>query len=694
MSIIRIIAAINFVMIANVLGAQSMQLEWKYMAGGTGSDGINEVVTDSLGNSYITGFFSKFVDFDYGPGVGFLSTGATQDSTDAFVVKIDPQGNYLWGVSIGGNDDNHQIGERLVVDTLGNIYISGKSKGNLQLPNGTSYTAPAGVEVSFILKLDKNGVAQWGYVLGNPSNQVLIEDLIIVENNSILIVGAFKGSMDFNPGTGTSMFYSAGDHDIMIIKLNTLGGYLSGFAKGGNGFDMANSVAHMGITYWVLGSFSGTTNFGSNTLTSSGGNDCFLLQLTNTLFPIKSNKFGGSGGYDLGRKIYNWKNKNLYISSQVHNTSATPGGDLDPSPNKIVPYGHNGQRPCILKLDSQGNTIWIRVIQSNNRTSPVALAVSDSGVVSIGGRFISQSDFDPDTNGVFNLNPPSSEQSGFVCRWTPSGKFIDAYLFPTNTPRNFNISPISSFSTGPGYSGLYLSGNFETVLDVDPSSKVMNLQDIAKGDIFLLKLTNCLSTFQTIVDTACGGFVLPGGDTVFVSNVYTDSLSSANGCDSIIQSDITILQEPDTSVTRMGGQFKAVYGQLSYQWIDCTTGQHITGAIDSVFTPTKNGNYAVIIDNGQCIDTSGCKSLTNFDLLYTSVDSTSIYPNPAIERLFIKSTEEVSRIMVLDAQGNILFKEHEPKHQIKIDWLPDGVYYIILYTDRGEFNQKFVKISY
>ena len=67
--------------------------------GGEGADGGTDVEFDALGNCYISGAYSQTIDFDPGPEVDDHTVAG---STDAFIIKFDPYGNYMGAIDWGG----------------------------------------------------------------------------------------------------------------------------------------------------------------------------------------------------------------------------------------------------------------------------------------------------------------------------------------------------------------------------------------------------------------------------------------------------------------------------------------------------------------------------------------------------------------------------------------------------------------
>jgi hypothetical protein len=99
-------------------------------------------------------------------------------------------------------------------------------------------------------------------------------------------------------------------------------------------------------------------------------------------------------------------------------------------------------------------------------------------------------------------------------------------------------------------------------------------------------------------------------------------------------------------------------------------------AFSSVSTPISfsiNPNFCTVLSRNEIQKT---------DIQYR------IYPNPANDKLFFN--EEISYIEVFDVNGKNL-KNAVNTSQLNISDLPNGIYFIRIKTDKGEFNRKFIK---
>src|SRR5262249_59299526 len=94
----------------------SGQIQWVRQFGGTGGDWMADVGVDAAGNVYTTGRF-----------VGTMTLGDTRltsrGGTDAFVTKLNSDGEFLWSRSMGSAADD--IAGGLAVDAAGNTYYTG-----------------------------------------------------------------------------------------------------------------------------------------------------------------------------------------------------------------------------------------------------------------------------------------------------------------------------------------------------------------------------------------------------------------------------------------------------------------------------------------------------------------------------------------------------------------------------------------
>ena len=112
--------------------------------------------------------------------------------------------------------------------------------------------------------------------------------IFIDSSGNVYTTGYFTGTVDFDPGAGTSNLTSVGSTDIFISKLDSSGNFVWAKSMGGTGTDQANSISiDSSSNIYTTGYFAGTVDFdpgaGTSNLTSaSGSNDIFILKLGDT----------------------------------------------------------------------------------------------------------------------------------------------------------------------------------------------------------------------------------------------------------------------------------------------------------------------------------------------------------------------------------------------------------------------------
>ncbi|MCU0437541.1 MAG: SBBP repeat-containing protein [Raineya sp.] len=182
---------------------------WAKRIGGSSTDVGSSIISDALGNVYITGNFIGFVDFD--PGLGeyiMMSTGAIHN--DIFVLQLETAvGFFSWAKTMGQGRINN-IGKSIAIDETNNLYVVGSGQ-----------IAPTLLS-TFINKIDKNGKTIWNANIASgiacSCNGVNIH---IDASNNIYTTGYFSGTADFNPDVVdvTNLTSNGNSLDIFVSKL-------------------------------------------------------------------------------------------------------------------------------------------------------------------------------------------------------------------------------------------------------------------------------------------------------------------------------------------------------------------------------------------------------------------------------------------------------------------------------------------
>ena len=191
-------------------------------------DDAQDVVVDSVGNTYITGHFRQTVDF----GGGNITSGGHRD---IYVLKLDPTGAFEWVKTYGSTSNLADRGLDIDIDSSSNVYITGYFQGTVDFGNG-DITASGGSDI-FVLKLDSSGTFQWVYTAGGAGNDNG-KGIAVDTDGNILLTGIFSQTVDFGGGNVTSETDSTEkDFDFFVLKLNSAGAYQWVYTAGSNRYD-------------------------------------------------------------------------------------------------------------------------------------------------------------------------------------------------------------------------------------------------------------------------------------------------------------------------------------------------------------------------------------------------------------------------------------------------------------------------
>lgn len=364
-----------------------------------------DIVTDSSGNVYVTGFFWDTVDFDPGIGTANLTSNGW---SDIFLIKLTSSGNLLWAKSMGGT--LYDNGYSLSVDSSGNVYITGYFQGTADFDPGPAtinLTSNAGSLDIFICKLNSNGDFVWAKAIGGPEEDRGYS-LATDSSGNVYTTGFFQDTVDFDPGAGVFNLINTSGYDIFVSKLDSNGNFVwakgMGSTSGGEG--LALSLDTSGNPY-ITGYFTGTVDFdpgaGTFNLTSEApSQDIFISKLSS------------NGNFVWAKSLHGPLNENGYgisvdNSGNVYTTGFFQGTvDFDPGTGTFSLTSAGINDIFISKLSSSGNFIWAKTMGGTSDEYGKAITADNSGNVYTAGYFNGTVDFNPGT-GTFNLTSAGSD---------------------------------------------------------------------------------------------------------------------------------------------------------------------------------------------------------------------------------------------------------------------------------------------
>ena len=297
------------------------EYEWARSMGGGDMDEGDALAVDNDGNVYTVGTFRDRADFD--PGVDKTELVSAGD-TDIFIQKLDSNGKLVWVKQIGAYDQD--IAQTVALDHEGNIFVSGSYRSFVDFDPGLgeSMLMSQGESDAFTLKLNPQGEFVWVRQMGGPSNEAGF-DIALDADGGIITVGSFAYTADFDPGQSVYNLKSKGSWDIFIQKLDGNGNFVWAHSLGGDGVEIAYSMAmDTDRNIYLTGQFSGKADFdpGVDTLffqSVLNKRDIFILKLNSLGEYLWAGHMGGIGGSDKGSSIavgYSHEGTNVYATGQ------------------------------------------------------------------------------------------------------------------------------------------------------------------------------------------------------------------------------------------------------------------------------------------------------------------------------------------------------------------------------------------
>ncbi|HEX3759499.1 MAG TPA: hypothetical protein VHW23_12370 [Kofleriaceae bacterium] len=405
---------------------------WAIGFGGLGIDAPRAIATAPGGDSYVVGYFDG--ETDLGPAGKHRAADNTKDpkhpGTDAFVVRLDPDGKIAWGKTFGAGRDDAANGvavhgdrvvvvgqflDRLVLGELnhaaagsddmfvaafdthgepqwlwtaggidsdganavaatpdGGWVVGGSFSQSVEL-QGVKLASRGGTD-AMLLKLGATGDLEWAKQFGGRYNDT-ITHVAVDARGSIYIQGVFRDTADWGGKPLTA--HGGSDNDVVLAKYDANGDHLwsAGFGNafndvaGGLTVDPAGNVT-------MVGSFDKSVSFGpSDDHASNGEADAFIARFTGDGTLVWARSFGA----DREDIAYG-------VAADAAGNTVTTGwfqGSVDFGTGAIASKGNKDV--FALKLDPAGSVLWVRTWGDHDHDQGRAVAIDDKGAAIVVG---------------------------------------------------------------------------------------------------------------------------------------------------------------------------------------------------------------------------------------------------------------------------------------------------------------------
>ena len=337
----------------------------------------------------------------------------------------------------------------------------------------------------------QNAQWKWATSVNGPTNEDEIDALASDDDANVYISGKFEDSLFFNNYNDTLI--SNGMADIMLMKYDSLGNLIWYKHFGGLGEDNAfDAVCDQSGNLIVSGYFQQTVQFGTETLTSSGGFDAFIIKFDPTGNVIWALQFGGTG--DEGGNEVSMSNNNTIIAS------ADADGDFSLGSFTMTNTGNRDA--YIMSITENGVVEWIRAIEGAGGVRSKSVAVDENGNIFYGGDFFGSNEVVDESSNGHAFTFVGNKDAYLTC-WTSEG---DLKWYKTWGGSGFEYCKgLATNSSGE----VFAAGPFENTVNFEGTA----LSSAGGIDFFLWKLDSTGNALW-IRQLSSPSDVLEGGELI------------------------------------------------------------------------------------------------------------------------------------------------------------------------------------
>jgi hypothetical protein len=412
--------------IINLTGAYG---SWVSRVSGTSSDIGNGIAVDSLGESYVTGQYTSPATIYNSDGTAFRTISGS-GSNEAFVAKFGSTGMGSWVSRISGTSND--IGRGIVVDSLGNSYVTGQyvSPANIYNSDGTAFRtmSGSGTNEAFIVKFGSTGMGSWVSRVSGTSadigNGIAVDSL----GNSYVTGNYTSPATIYNSdGTAFQTISGSGSIEAFVAKFGStgMGSWVSRISGTSSDVGYGIAVDSLGNSY-VTGQYtSAATIYNSDgtvyqTMSGSGSSDAFVAKFGSTGMGSWVSRISGTSS-DVGYGIAVDSLGNSYVTGQYNSPATIYNSDGTAFQTMS---GRAGGEAFVVKFGSTGMGSWSSQIVSailNPADTGYGIAVDSLGNSYVTGQYNSPATIYNSDGTVYQNISGSGSSDAFIVKFGSTG---------------------------------------------------------------------------------------------------------------------------------------------------------------------------------------------------------------------------------------------------------------------------------
>lgn len=504
----KLLLGLAFMIAMNNANAQQMNWGWAYSFGGANNDFGYGITKDSQGNLYMVGNFQS----------GSINIGnlVLQNSSigldEVMLIKFSPTGQPIW-VRSAGSTNTLERAIAIAIDSADNVIISGYYASlSMNFDSSTTITNSAGTtDEIFVAKYNSNGTVLWAQSLAGADQERV--NAVCTDGEGNIYLGGWYDNPTSSIG-GLTVMTGSGKGGF-VLKLDPAGTPVWVKTQQSSLIEEIYS-----ITCDPFGNVIATGSFHSNSVTFDG------VTLTNSNSNNSSDAFVAK--YDSSGALQ-WARSFTGTSVEIpYNVSADQQGNIYTSRTySSASFSSNGfsvanagqTESYILKMDSAGNTQWLRSANGTLTDLLLCGTINANNEYCVGGLFNSPS---ITSNGltINRIQVPNTSDL-LVLRYNQSGSIIGGSIAHGN-----GLTALVSDIVDAPNNNYIVTGHFNgTNLSVGPTTLTNNGQGGIQ-DFFIAEVTNTFTGLEQ--ETGMGTIVLyPNPATTDVNLQFQESVTNA-----------------------------------------------------------------------------------------------------------------------------------------------------------------------
>ncbi len=314
------------------------------------------------------------------------------------------------------------------VDSQGNKYLVGSYRGSTDFNtiDGDDVKGVVTTPDLFVTRINADGSYGWTSTFTGSGDEEAASSVALDGAGNLYVCGHFRGTMDFDPGTGVVNRSSSGKRDMYLAKLSCDTGALVWLRTwhGGNHISAHSVCVDANGDVLLTGYFEvgQTVDFdpgtGTANRTANGIMDVHVTKLTAAGDFVWVQTMGGTGN-DRGHAVDTDSSNNVFIAGYFErHMDFDPGSGTD---WHETPSSTNAHNIFVTKLTSTGSYGWTRSFGSNNIETGDAIVVDGNDDVILAGRFKSTVNFDQ-AGGTDN-HVSAGDYDVFVTKYQNNGDY-------------------------------------------------------------------------------------------------------------------------------------------------------------------------------------------------------------------------------------------------------------------------------